>query len=428
MIKRVIPALLMLVWLQPSFSQKKNKKDADSRIFITIENKSGTHLENSLVETDILIPDTLPWSQRMAESLIKTFPKMWLMEGRNRPVWSYTYGLVGMSMQKLYARTGEERYYDYSKEYIDTMINDKGIIKTYRFNDFNIDQINAGKMLFMLYEVTKDNKYKIAMDTLRKQLNYHPRTATGGFWHKQRYPHQMWLDGVYMGAPYMAQYAIEFDEPDLFDDLVNWIMAVEAKTKDEKTGLLFHGWDESRQQKWADPETGLSSNFWGRAMGWYAMALVDVLDYLPADHPGYNDIIAVLNRLAKAVVKVQDKETGLWYQVLDQHKREGNYLEGSVSSMLTYTLLKAYRLGYIDKKYQHAAYKAYKGITEHLIKISPDGTITITPVCAVAGLGGDPYRDGSYEYYINEHKRDNDPKATGPFILASLEFEKLTRE
>ena len=393
----------------------------------TFGSKPGKFPESSASDkTDMLISDTLPWSQRMAESLIKTFPELWRMEGRSRPVWSYTYGLVGLSMQKLYVRTGEEKYYEYSKKYIDTMIDNKGIIKTYRFDHFNIDQINPGKMLFMLYEKTNDNKYKIALDTLRKQLVYQPRTSTGGFWHKKRYPHQMWLDGVYMGAPFMAQYAKEFDEPELFDDLVNWIMVVEAKTRDKETGLLFHGWDESRQQKWADPETGLSPNFWGRAMGWYAMALVDVLDYLPEEHQGYHDIIAVLNRLVKAVVKVQDEKTGLWYQVLDQGKREGNYLEGSVSSMLAYTLLKAYRLGYISKKYQPAAYKAYKGITEHLVKTGPDGTLTITPVCAVAGLGGNPSRDGSYEYYIHEQKRDNDPKATGPFILASLEFEELT--
>jgi unsaturated rhamnogalacturonyl hydrolase len=372
-----------------------------------------------------IVSDALPWSQRMAESLIVLFPEMWQMEERDRPVWSYTYGLVGMSMQKLYAETGIEKYYIYAKEYIDTMINDKGIINTYRFNAFNIDQINPGRMLFMLYDSTHDERYKIAMDTLRKQLLYHPRTKTGGFWHKERYPHQMWLDGVYMGAPFMAQYAVEFDEPALFDDLSNWIIAVEEKTRDDKTGLLYHAWDESRQQKWADSLTGHSPHFWGRAVGWYAMALVDVLDYLPSEHSNYNDIVAILNRLAEAVVRVQDEETGLWYQVLDQGDREGNYLEGSVSCMLAYALLKAVRQGYLDIRYSDAALKAYKGIIKHLMEISPDGILTITPVCAIAGLGGRPYRDGSYEYYVNERKRDNDPKATGPFILASLEFEKM---
>jgi unsaturated rhamnogalacturonyl hydrolase len=394
---------------------------------ITCGSGPGRYTNPSDAEkTENAISDTLPWSQRMAESLMVLFPQMWGMEERNSPVWSYTYGLVGLSMQKLSAGTGIEKYYIYSKRFIDTMINDNGVIRTYRFNDFNIDEINPGKMLFMIYNKTKDERYKIAMDTLGKQLLYHPRTKTGGFWHKKRYPHQMWLDGVYMAAPFMAQYADEFDEPALYDDLTNWIIVVEEKTRDSKTGLLYHGWDESRQQKWADPGTGLSANFWGRAVGWYAMALVDVLDYLPSEHPKYNDIVAILNRLSEAVVKVQDKKTGLWYQVLDQGDREGNYLEGSVSCMLAYTLLKAVRLGYIGMDYSDAAFKAYRGIIDHLMTISPDGILTITPVCAVAGLGGHPYRDGSYEYYLNEMKRDNDPKATGPFILASLEYEAIT--
>ncbi len=397
-------------------------------ILIAILNTAGTNPGENAEKHDkpgVPVPDTLPWSQRMAESLMITFPEMWRMEGRNRPVWSYTYGLVGMSMQKLYASTGMEKYHEYSRSYIDTIINEKGIIKTYRFSDYNIDHINPGKMLFLLHEKSAEGKYKTALDTLRKQLVYHPRTNTGGYWHKKRYQYQMWLDGVYMGAPFMAQYAAVFNDPSLFDDLTSWIVAVEAKTRDDQTGLLFHGWDESRQQKWADPETGCSPSFWGRAMGWYAMAVVDVLDYLPPEHPGYNDMIAILNRLAEAVIRVQDEKTGLWYQVLDQGNREGNYLEGSVSGMLAYTLLKALRLGYIDKSYREAAYKAYNGMIEHLVKISPDGILTITPVCAVAGLGGNPYRDGSYEYYVNERKRDNDPKATGPFILASLEYEEL---
>lgn len=372
-----------------------------------------------------VVSEKLPWSRRMAESLVITYPDMWYMEDRTRPSWSYTYGLIGMSLQVLSEKTKDNKYFEYVKFYADTLINDEGIIGTYKSKDYNIDNINPGRMLFNLYEKTGDLRYKIAIDTLRKQLFKHPRTSTGGFWHKNRYPHQMWLDGVYMGAPFMAKYAQAFDQPEMFDDVANWIISVEEKTRDSKTGLLYHAWDESKQQLWADSVTGCSPHFWGRAMGWYAMALVDVLDYFPADHPKQKDIIAVLNRLVEAVVKVQDNETGLWYQVLDQGNREGNYLEGSVSSMLAYTMLKSLRLGYIDEKYRKQAVKAYQGIIENLIKVSPEGLISITPVCAVAGLGGTPYRNGSYEYYINESKRDNDPKATGPFILASLEYEAL---
>ncbi len=385
---------------------------------------ANTH--NSYI-SGLLVQDTLPWSQRMAESLMIDFPQLWRMEERNRPVWSYTYGLVGISFQQLYLKTDSKKFYEYAKVYADEIINDKGIIKTYYLKNYNIDQINPGKILFMLLDKTEDQKYKIALDTLRKQLVNQPRTSTGGFWHKKRYPHQMWLDGVYMGAPFMAEYAKVFNEPALYDDLANWIIAVEKKTRDKKTGLLYHAWDESRQQSWADSVTGCSPNFWGRSIGWYGMALVDVLDYFPKDHPKYNDLISILNRLCEAVVKVQDKHTGLWYQVPDQGNREGNYLEGSVSGMLAYTLLKSVRLGYIGSTYRKPALKAFKGITEHLIKVSPEGLLTISPVCAVAGLGGYPYRDGSYEYYIHEEKRDNDPKATGPFILASLEYEAMSQ-
>ena len=428
----MITFLLILVFLHISNAQNNTENKDQNITGIKTENKSniqvGTVISDEPGNTRILISDTLPWSCRMAETLLISYPEIWQMEGGRRPYWSYTFGLVGLAMEKLYVRTGMEKYYDYTKNYIDKLIDDKGIIRTYRLTDYNIDQINSGKTLFMLYERTKDERYKTALDTLRKQLLKHPRTKTGGFWHKKRYPHQMWLDGVYMGAPFMAQYAEEFKEPGMFDDLINWIRVVEKNTRDSLTGLLYHGWDESRQQKWSDTITGVSSQFWGRGVGWYAMALVDVLDYIPPEHQGYNDVIAVLNRLSEAVIKVQDKKTGIWYQVLDQGGREGNYLEGSVSCMLTYTLLKAVRMGYIDKKYLETAVRAYRGITQNLIKVNKEGLLTISPVCAVAGLGGNPYRDGSYEYYINEKQRDNDPKATGPFILASLEYEAIISE
>ncbi|MFO7658014.1 MAG: glycoside hydrolase family 88 protein [Bacteroidales bacterium] len=372
--------------------------------------------------------ESKPWSQQMAESLIESYPNMWLMEDRDNPVWSYTYGLIGMSLQILSEETGDTKYFEYVRQYADTMIDNNGQIRSYDMQEYNIDHINPGRMVINLYEKTGDQKYKVAIDTLKKQLADHPRTSTGGFWHKKRYPHQMWLDGVYMGGPFMAEYAKLYNQPDMFDDIANWITAVEEKTRDSKTGLLYHAWDESREQQWADSLTGCSPHFWGRAMGWYAMALVDVLDYFPEDHPRQNEIVAVLNRLVEAVVKVQDENTGLWYQVLDQGTREGNYLEGSVSSMLAYTMLKSLRLGYIDEKYQDHAVKAYEGIINNLIKRDENGLIRITPVCAVAGLGGDPYRNGSYEYYINERKRDNDPKATGPFILASLEYEAMQKK
>jgi len=282
--------------------------------------------------------------------------------------------------------------------------------------------VNSGKFLFDLYENTKDERYLTAIKQLRDQLKTHPRTSEGGFWHKKRYPHQMWLDGLYMGAPFYAQYAAHFNQPELFDDVVKQFVLVHKYTYNPATGLNYHGWDESKEQKWADPKTGCSPHYWGRAEGWYAMALVDVLDYLPQNHSGRAKIIEILNQVSAGIKKHQDPKTGLWYQVLDQGNREGNYLEATGSSMFTYSLLKAVRKGYISKDYKTVALKAYSGILENLIKNNSDGTISLTKCCSVAGLGGNPYRDGSYEYYIKEPVRDNDPKGVGPFIMASLEM------
>jgi unsaturated rhamnogalacturonyl hydrolase len=233
----------------------------------------------------------------------------------------------------------------------------------------------------------------------------------------------MWLDGLYMGAAFLAQYAVAFDEPSLFDDVALQFTLMEKHARDEKTGLLYHGWDESRMQKWADPVTGLSPHFWGRALGWFAMALADTLDYFPPDHPQRDHLIGILNRLMEAVVRYQDPAGGVWYQVVDKPEAEGNYTESSCSAMFVYTLLKSIRKGYISQSYADAAEKGYQGILKNFIEVSPDGQVHLNKGCTVAGLGGNPYRDGSYEYYISERVRTDDAKAVGPFILASLEYE-----
>ncbi len=255
----------------------------------------------------------------------------------------------------------------------------------------------------------------------------HPRTSDGGFWHKNIYPHQMWLDGLYMAAPFLAQFAVTFNEPALLDEVAQQFILMERHARDATTGLLYHGWDESRQQRWADPNTGRSPHVWGRALGWFAMALVDVLDYFPADHPKRAEIITMLQRLADAVLRFQDAETGLWYQVIDCSGQPGNYLESSAACMLVYTLTKAVKQGYIDPKFSAAAQKGYTGILKHFIETDKNGWVQIHQVCTVAGLGGTPYRDGTYEYYIHEKIGSNDPKAVGPFILASLELESFSK-
>lgn len=365
------------------------------------------------------------WAERMADSEMKRNPEAWSLDFVQKPKWNYTNGLVLTAIERVWQKTGNDAYYNYIKAYADLMIDENGDIGyNFKIENYNIDHIKPGMILFNLYEKTEDPRYLKALQTLRLQLEQHPRTSEGGYWHKKRYPHQMWLDGIYMASPFYTRYGVVFNQPQNFDDVVHQITLIEEKTRDQATGLLYHGWDESREQHWADPQTGLSASFWGRAMGWYAMALVDVLEYLPPNYSQRQSVIDVLQRLAVAIVKYQDPKTGVWYQVVDQMGREGNYLESSVSAMFVYALAKGANRGYINKTYLEAAQKGYNGIIEQFIEVDDSGLVSITNACAVAGLGAGEHRDGSYEYYLSEPVRNNDPKATGPFIMASLELDR----
>src|SRR5918993_3236415 len=230
---------------------------------------------------------------------------------------------------------------------MDFFVQDDGIIRTYKPDEYNIDHVNCGRNLLFLYKVTLKEKYLKAVQLLRNQLRTHPRTKAGGFWHKKIYPHQMWLDGLYMGQPFYAEYAKLFHEDTAFNDIARQFILMEKHARDTKTGLLYHGWDESRQQRWANKETGVSPHFWGRALGWFGMAMVDVLDHFPANQGGKDSIVAILNRFAKAVTKFQDTSTGLWYDIVDKQTTPTNYYEASASSMLVYTLMKGIRKGYL---------------------------------------------------------------------------------
>jgi unsaturated rhamnogalacturonyl hydrolase len=238
----------------------------------------------------------------------------------------------------------------------------------------------------------------------------------------------MWLDGLYMGEPFYAEYAATFHGGAAFDDIARQFVLMELHSRDTKTGLLYHGWDESKQQRWANPTTGRSPNFWGRAMGWYAMALVDTLDYFPEDHPQRGALLRILKRLATTIEKYQDPKSGLWYQVLDKGGAKGNYLEASASCMFVYALAKAVRQGYLPASYLSAARKGYQGITTRFIETEPGGRVNLKGTVSVAGLGGNPYRDGSYEYYLSEKVITNDPKGVGAFLLASVEMETAEKQ
>ena len=325
--------------------------------------------------------------------------------------------------EELYKKTNKQEYYNYLKSYSDATIDANGNIPSYKFENYNIDMLIAGNHLFYLYQKTNDKRYLTALQKLRSQLETHPRTSEGGFWHKKIYAFQMWLDGLYMGETFYAKYTSTFENGKNFDDIALQFELIQKHLLDKKTGLLYHGWDESKKMDWANKETGTSPNFWSRSLGWYAMALVDVLDEFPKNHPKRQELIGYLNNLCDSLAKYQDS-TGLWYQVTDQGNRGDNYLEASGSSMFAYTFAKGANKGYLPKKYKNLANKAFDGLVNNLVKVSPEGYVTITQACAVAGLGGNPYRDGSFEYYVNERKKDNDPKATGPFILAALELNR----
>lgn len=358
-----------------------------------------------------------------ADSEMKRFPEAWQLDHGKRLYFGYSQGLGCLAMLKVWEKTKDRKYLDYVVKWADTVINDKGEIHLYELHTYNIDYVNSGKILFDIYKETGNNKYKLAMDRLVDQMKHHPRTHEGVYWHKLVYPHQIWLDGLYMGSPFLAQYGATFNKPEMIDDVVSQFLVCAQHTYDAKTGLYYHAWDESKNQKWADKTTGQSPNFWGRSIGWWYMALVDVLDYVPQNHPKRAELISIIKGMAETLPKYQDK-TGLWYQVVDKGTQQGNYLEASVSSMFMYSYAKAVNNGYIDIKYKKIAEKAYDGLMKNLIVKNADGTLTLTKCCAVAGLGGTPYRDGSFEYYVNERVRDNDAKATGPFIMGCLELGK----
>lgn len=374
-------------------------------------------------KTAVSISKDLKWSERMALSIIKRDPKAWQVDNNEKPKWDYKLGLTMTSFEKLYQKTNNPIYSNYIKEYAETVINPSGEILNYKLEDYNIDNINAGKMLFDLYKRTNDERYLTALKTLRKQLESHPRTNSGGFWHKKIYPNQMWLDGLYMGTPLYARYTVDFENGKDLNDVVKQFEQVSLHTLDKKTGLLFHAWDESKKMDWANKETGTSPNFWSRSIGWYMMALVDVLDYMPKDHPKRKELITYLNDISKAVAKYQDK-SGLWYQVTDGGAKNGNYLEASGSEMFVYAYAKGARNGYLPSNYKKLAEKGFDGLIRELIKVDADGEIHITQVCGSAGLGGTPYRDGSFEYYVNEKIKVDNAHGLGPFILAALELDR----
>jgi unsaturated rhamnogalacturonyl hydrolase len=356
-----------------------------------------------------------PWSVRVAESVMKRNPVIY-------EKWDYTAGLMLVALDRVGASTHDPRYAAYIKKSMDSLVHSDGTIATYSATEYNLDQINEGRALFPLFDRTHDTRYSRAADRLREQLRTQPRTDEGGFWHKKIYPQQMWLDGLYMAEPFYAEYAARHNDTASMNDVARQFLLVARHLRDPKTGLYYHAWDSSHQQAWADTATGSSKNFWGRAVGWYLMAAVDVLDYIPKTHRDRAQIIRVVQDLASAVAQVQDPVSGVWWQVLDQPNRAKNYLEASGSAMFTYAFAKGARMGYLAPDYRALAERAFDGMVARFVAVEPDGLVSITHICKVAGLGGDPPRDGSYAYYVSEPVVSNDYKGIGAFILAAHEL------
>lgn len=376
----------------------------------------------------VQVADTLSWSRRIADSFMLRHPGAVTHDSatpsRN---WNYEQGLMLEALRQMFIHTGDERYFSFVRHNLEQYIGPDGSIRTYKRTEFNLDQIGPGRSVLALYEATGDSRYRIAADTLRAQLSHHPRTNEGGFWHKQIYPYQMWLDGLFMAEPFYAMYASTCGDRQAFDDIVNQFVYAYRHTRDERTGLLTHAWDESRQQRWADLTTGRSHHFWGRSLGWFGMALVDVLDFLPVEHPRRDTLLVMLRELCATMLKYRDPKSCTWYQIVDMGGRDSNYLEASVSTMFAYVYAKGANRGYLDPQYFTEAQNTFDGIIKTFVTIDAQGFIDLHKTVMVGGLGGDPYRDGSYAYYMSEKLRTNDMKGYGPLLLAAIELEKGLR-
>ena len=371
---------------------------------------------------------TTPWSVSMAASDMARQPGGYKV---GASVWDYVIGVELKGLEQLWRFTHDTAYYKYIKTTVDAAVNGSGVISGIGYsNAKTLDNINEGKAINFLYSVTNDNRYMTAATTLRNRLKTQPRTSESGFWHKESYPYQMWLDGLYMASPFWAEYGKLFSESTDYDSVVTQFVLMETHTRDTVTSLLYHGWDEKKVSQWADSITGCSPSFWGRALGWYAVALVDALDYFPSAHSGRARLIAILQRLAVGIKNYQDPTYGTWYQVLDKGSLSDNWREASASCMFVYALAKGVRLGYLDSSYSEVAKKGYGGILTEFITTNSDSAINLIGICSTAGLdaaAGGP-RNGSYNYYVNysgTQPVSNDGKGTGPFIMASVELEQV---
>ena len=342
-----------------------------------------------------------------------------------KPHWNYIDGCMITSLLALGEITGEKKYFDFAESFIDYYVADDGSILGYDVEKYNLDDLNEGRVLFELYRKTGKEKYRIAIENQKKQLDGQPRTCTGNFWHKLIYPNQIWLDGIYMAQVFSTLYAKEYGGRD-YSDMLCQIENVNKYMQDKKSGLYYHGLDCSKSIFWADKESGLSKNFWLRSIGWYTVALVDIIEIID-DEDAKGRLVKIFKNLMESVLAFRDNESGLYWQVVDQPGRDGNYLETSGSSMIAYAFIKGARLGVLSPEYGTLGKETFDGICQRYLKTNDKGELNLGGICLVAGLGPDNNRrrDGSYEYYISEPVVENDAKGVAPFLLCYTEILRM---
>jgi len=342
-----------------------------------------------------------------------------------KSTWDYIDGCMIKAILEMYAITGEQKYIDFADGFVDFKVNDDGTINGYNVDELNIDNVNAGKTLFELYDITGKEKYRLAMELIYSQIQKMPRTKEGNFWHKKIYPNQVWLDGMYMGQPFYMEYDTRFGNKAHYADIQKQFSNVIRIMRNPLNGLYYHAYDESREMFWCDKVTGLSQNIWLRAIGWYSMALLDTYDKADPAETEIRDMLAnAFIDICEAMIKYQH-ESGMWYQVVNYGEMDNNYLETSGSSIMAYAILKGVRLGILPKEYSEYGEKAFDGVTREKLSVDESGDIHLDGICLVAGLGGDNRRPGTYDYYMSEPVVKDDAKGVGPYLLAYTEIRRI---
>ena len=345
--------------------------------------------------------------------------------------WNYEDGCVLIGARLLYEATGEKAYFAFIDTYLKHFVMDDGTIAHYQTGKFNIDSINSGKILFFMYEKTGEEKYRKAIEVVMDQLRNQPRCKCGSFFHKQLYPDQIWLDGLYMAQPFYMEYETKYDKKEQYNDIIKQFENVQKYLYDKEKGLCYHACDEAKVQFWANKETGCSPNFWLRSMGWYLMALVDTMDAMSIEiYEQYRKLQDIFKQVLKGILRYQDEKTGLFYQVIDRNDVEENYLETSGSAMVGYAIMKACRMGLLLKeKYEPIGTGIFESLVENKLQ-EKSGSYHLTDICEMAGLGPENRRerDGSVAYYLSERIVDDDPKGVGPFMMAYAQYLQLKKE